>query len=100
MTDDSTAEEEPIVFIIVGGVRRADESQMSDFHALLSAADDDSAVRRCLEALASEGYEEADLTQIGNIEEPDENDAFYDPYCAALEGHVALLVYGSGISPD
>ena len=100
MNDETDGEDDPVVFIIIGGVRRADETQMLDFHALLTAPDDDTAVRRYLEALASEGYEEADLTQIGNIDEPDEDDPFFDPYCAALDGDIALLVYEHGISPE
>ncbi|MEC9343860.1 MAG: transcriptional regulator [Pseudomonadota bacterium] len=104
MTDTTNGEiddeDDPPVFIIIGGVRHADDAEMMDFHALLTAPDDDSAVRRCLEALASEGYDEADLTQIGNIEEPEEDDPFFAPYCAALEGDIALLVYEHGISPD
>lgn len=100
MNDQTEDGDDAIVFIIVGGVRRADETEMLDFHCLLTAADDDSAVRRCLEALASEGYEEADLTQIGNIEEPEADDPFFDPYSAALDGDIALLVYENGISPD
>lgn len=88
--------EEAMVFIILGEVRRQDEKEMLPFNALLAAADDDSAVRQCLEALAQEGYEEADLHQIGNLEGRPEEDPFTSAYDAALEGEVAIIAYEQG----
>ena len=96
MDQNENGEEEPFVFIIIGGVRSEGETEMTDFHALLTAPDDDSAVRRCLEALASEGYEEANLDQIGTIDEPEEGDDFHAAYQAALSGDIALMIYESG----
>lgn len=93
MEETESGEAIPFVFVIVGGVRREGESEMVDFHALLSAPDDDSAVRRCLEALASEGYEEANLDQIGTMIEPDDSDAFAEPYRTARSGEIALIIY-------
>ena len=85
--------DEPMVFIILGEVRRADEAEMLPFNCLLAAPDDDSAVRQCLEALAQEGYEEANLNQIGNLEgEPDE-EPFASAYQSALEGEIAIIAY-------
>ena len=41
---------------------------------MLVAPDDDSAVREALDALAKEGYAEAELDQIGDMQdEPDES---------------------------
>ena len=97
MTETENGGDAPFVFIIVGGVRKSGDAEMIPFNALLSAPDDDSAVRRCLEALAAEGYEEADLDQIGTIEEPDEDDSFLEPYRTAVSGEIALIVYeGNG----
>jgi len=91
--DDDPGADAPFIFILVGSVRRAGEDEMTPFNALLSAPDDDSAVRRCLEALAAEGYEEADLDQIGTIAEPEEDDPYADPYATAMSGEIALIVY-------
>ena len=51
-------------------------------HVMLVAPDDDCAVRRALEALTREGYAEAELDQIGDMEgEPDE-----EPHLSAYQG--------------
>jgi len=93
MSPPGEEDDDVMVFIILGQVRRAGEEQMRPFNALLTGADDDSAVRSCLEALAQQGYEEADLHQIGNLEgEPDE-EPFASAYQAALEGEIALIAY-------
>ncbi len=86
----------PMVFIITGEVRRKDDQDMIPFNALLIGPDDDTAVRRCLEALAQEGYEEADLHQIGNLEGRPEEDPFTSAYDAALEGEIAIIAYEKG----
>ena len=39
-----------------------------DIHVMLRAPDDDTAVREALNALAEEGFLEADLDQIGNAD--------------------------------
>lgn len=88
--------DEPMVFIIIGEVRQAGETDMIPFNALLAGPDDDTAVRRCLEALAQEGYEEADLHQIGNLEGRPDEDPFISAYEAALEGEVAIIAYEKG----
>ncbi len=85
----------PMVFIIIGDVRAEGESEMRPFNVLLAASDDDSAVRQCLDALAQEGYEEADLHQIGNLEGRPEEEPFISAYDAALKGEVAIINYDS-----
>lgn len=90
---DTANDNTPMVFIIIGDVRAAGEKEMRPFNALLAASDDDSAVRQCLDALAQEGYEEADLHQIGNLEGRPEEDPFTSAYDAALEGEVAIINY-------
>ncbi|WP_075997962.1 hypothetical protein [Salaquimonas pukyongi] len=93
MSQPGQEEDDVMVFIILGEVRRAEESEMRPFNALLSGADDDSAVRSCLEALAQQGYEEANLHQIGNLEEAPDEEPFASAYQAALEGEIALIAY-------
>ena len=100
--DNAQAElpDEPMVFIIIGEVRRSGEKDMFPFNALLIGPDDDTAVRSCLEALAQEGYEEADLHQIGNLEGRPEEDPFVSAYDAPLEGEVAIIAFEGGYDLD
>ncbi len=89
--DDSA--DEGTVFILIGGVKRAGEEEMTRFYAFVSAPDDDGAVRRCLEGLAGQGFEEADLDQIGVMTGPPEEQEFAEPYAAALAGEVAFMIF-------
>lgn len=87
---------EPTVFIVIGRVWNEGEESEGDsmeIHALLTAPDDDSAVRKTLEALAAQGYAEAELDQIGVMDgEPD--DAIYEgAYQDALSGNVAIITF-------
>lgn len=84
----------PPVFIIIGQVRREASGPSEQVHVLLTAPDDDSAVRSALEALASEGYAEADLDQIGEIFEEPAEEPHSSAYQGALEGEVAIVTFG------
>ena len=84
----------PTVFILIGGVRRANQGEMVRFYGFLTAPDDDGAVRKCLESLAQQGYEEADLDQIGVMTGPPPEPEYRVPYESALKGEVAILILG------
>jgi hypothetical protein len=96
--EENATVSDPLIFIITGTIRKANSTEMIPFNALLSAPDDDSAVRGCLNALAQEGYEEANLDQIGNLFGRPEDEKFEDAYDAALNGDVALLIFEGGSS--
>lgn len=81
------------VTIIVGRVWRAKGGPSEGVHVLLTAPDDDSAVRRALEALASEGYVEAELDQIGEMEGAPGDEPHLSAWQGALEGEVAIVTF-------
>ncbi|MEX0346994.1 MAG: transcriptional regulator [Rhizobiaceae bacterium] len=83
------------VYIIVGQVWQQKGGEAERVHVLLTAADDDTAVRKSLEALASEGYVEADLDQIGEITDMPDEEPHASAYQGALEGEVAIVTLGS-----
>jgi len=84
-------EERPVT-IVIGRVRRAKRGEWEGVHVLLSAPDDDTAVRRVLDALTSEGYVEAELDQIGDMQgEPDE-EPHLSAWQGALEGEVSIIM--------
>ncbi|MBN9245804.1 MAG: transcriptional regulator [Mesorhizobium sp.] len=85
--------EECPVTIITGRVWRRKGDDSEGVHIFLVAPDDDSAVRRALEALAAEGYAEAELDQIGDMQgEPDE-EPHLSAYQGALEGEVSIVTF-------
>lgn len=81
------------VIIITGRVWRHKNGKPEGVHVMLTAPDDDSAVRRALEALAAEGYVEAELDQIGELDgEPDE-EPHLSAYQGAMEGEVSIVTF-------
>ena len=84
-------DERPVT-IIVGRVRRSKGGSWEGVHVLLAAPDDDTAVRTALTALTREGYVEAELDQIGDLEgEPDE-EPHLSAWQGALEGEVSIVM--------
>ena len=84
-------DERPVT-IIVGRVRRSKGGRWEGVHVLLAAPDDDTAVRAALTALTREGYVEAELDQIGDMEgEPDE-EPHLSAWQGALEGEVSIVM--------
>ncbi|RUM95520.1 transcriptional regulator [Pseudaminobacter arsenicus] len=85
--------EQSPVTIITGRVWLKKGGSPLGVHVMLSAPDEDSAVRKALEALAAEGYVEAELDQIGEMEgEPDE-EPHMSAYQGALEGEVSIVTF-------
>ncbi|MEO9336964.1 transcriptional regulator [Mesorhizobium sp. SB112] len=85
-------EERPVT-IITGRVWQRKGGDSEGVHVLLVAPDDDSAVRVALEALAKEGYVEAELVQIGDLQgEPDE-EPHMSAYQGAVEGEVSIITF-------
>lgn len=85
-------EQRPVT-ILVGRVWRDKGSESQGVHIMLVAPDDDSATRRALEALAAEGYAEAELDQIGDMDGPPEDEPHLSAYQGAQEGDVSIITF-------
>lgn len=81
------------VTIITGRVFRRKDGRAEGVHVMLVAPDDDSAVRRALESLAKEGFAEAELDQIGEMEGPPDEEPHASAYQGALEGEVSIITF-------
>ncbi|MFB2552212.1 transcriptional regulator [Ensifer soli] len=92
--DNDNDADEPMVFIIIGKAYEEKGDDGVDIHVLLRAPDDDTAVREALNALSEEGFLEADLDQIGTIEEIPDEEPHASAYKGALEGEVAIIRFG------
>lgn len=88
------------VFIIIGRVWPIKDVDSISIHILLTAADDDDAVRNALNALAERGYEEAEFDQIGSIVEPPDEEPHASAFQGALEGEVAIVTFEEGLADD
>ncbi|HWU60475.1 MAG TPA: transcriptional regulator [Ensifer sp.] len=88
--DNDNIADLPPVFIIIGKAY-VKENEGIDIHVMLTAPDDDTAVRTALNALADEGFIEADLDQIGTLTEVPEDEPHASAFQGALEGEVAII---------
>lgn len=88
---DNDNSDDPMVFIIIGKGYETKGSEGVELHIMLKAPDDDSAVREALNALSEEGFLEADLDQIGVMQEEPPEEPHASAYQGALEGEVAII---------
>ena len=91
LPDNDNNSDDPMVFIIIGKAFEEDGGEGVDIHVVLRASDDDSAVREALNALAEEGFLEADLDQIGMLDGVPDDEPHASAYKGALEGEVAII---------
>ena len=85
------------VTIITGRVWREKGGESEGVHVMLVAPDDDSAVRRALESLAKEGFAEAELDQIGDMEGMPDEEPHASAYQGAVEGDVSIVTFEEGL---
>lgn len=85
-------DERPVT-IITGRVWRRKGGTPEGVHIMLVAPDDDSAVRSALEALAKEGYAEAELDQIGDMQGVPDDEPHLSAYQGAVEGEVSIVTF-------
>nr|WP_210257414.1 transcriptional regulator [Chelativorans sp. ZYF759] len=85
--------EESRVTLISGRVWKEKGGDSEGVHVMLVAPDDDSAVRLALEALAQEGYAEAELDQIGEMEGQPLEEPHQSAWQGAIEGDVSVVTF-------
>ncbi len=85
--------EQRAVTIVTGRVWRRKGGDSEGVHVMLVAPDDDSAVRTVLEALTREGFVEAELDQIGDMDGAPDDEPHISAYQSALEGEVAIVTF-------
>lgn len=85
--------EEPSVTIVTGRVWKRKGGKPQGVHILLVAPDDDSAVRAALEALAKQGYAEAELDRIGDMDGVPDDEPHLTAFQGAVEGTVSIVTF-------
>lgn len=85
--------EERSVTIVTGRVWRNKGGEAEGVHVMLVAPDDDSAVRTVLDALAREGYAEAELDQIGDMQGVPDDEPHLSAYQDAVDGSVSIVTF-------
>ena len=85
--------EQPPVTIITGRVWRDKDRESEGVNVMLVAPDDDTAVRLALEALAQEGYAEAELDQIGEMIGAPDEEPHLSAWQGATEGQISIVTF-------
>ena len=85
------------VTLITGRVWRSQNGDSEGAHILLVAPDDDTAVRKALDALATEGYARTELDRIGDIEAEPNEEPHLSAWRGAREGEVSIVTFGEAI---
>jgi hypothetical protein len=88
--------EQPAVTIITGRVWKRKGGRAQGVHVMLVAPDDDSAVRAALNALTNEGYAEAELDQIGDLDGVPDEEPHLSAWQGAVEGEVSIVTFEEG----
>ena len=88
--------EGPTVTVIVGRARRRKGGRPDSVHVMLIAADEDAAVRAALGALQGQGFVEAELDRIGEMEGMPDEEPHASAFQGALEGEVSIVVLDGG----
>lgn len=81
------------VHLVVADVWKDKEEDPRQVHLLLMNDDADGLVQLALQILANEGYEEAELLEIGTLTEEPEEEPHLSAYRNALTGQVALIEF-------
>lgn len=87
------------VYILLGRVWVDKSEPEVPVHILLTAPDDDTAIREALNALAQDGYEEAEFDQIGTLTGAPDEEPHASAYQGALEGEVAIVTFVDEAAP-
>ncbi|MGO4452055.1 hypothetical protein AB4Y96_24300 [Phyllobacterium sp. TAF24] len=81
------------VHLIIADVWKKGEEDSRQVHVLLMNDDTDGLVQTALQILANEGYEEAELLEIGTLTTEPEEEPHLSAWKTALTGQVALIEF-------
>lgn len=81
------------VTVITGRVWERKGGDSLGVHVMLVAPDDDTAVRSALEALAREGYVEAELDKIGDMDGVPDDEPHLSAYEGAVSGEISIVTF-------
>lgn len=81
------------VFLIIADAWNDGESDPVNIHILMQSEPDEDVVQAALEILASEGFTEAEINEIGTLTEQPEEEPYLSGYNTALSGQVAMIEF-------
>ena len=83
----------PVVHLIIADVWTADDEEPKQVHLLFKSDDASKLTDIALQILANEGYDEAELLEVGTITEEPEEEPHLSAWRNALTGQIALIEF-------
>jgi len=88
------------VHLIIADVWHEDSDESIEVHLLLTNKEDEDLVQLALGILAEEGYHEAELLEIGTIEDQPDEEPHRSAWETARTGEVALIEFDGDDEDD
>jgi len=92
-TTPSTENDSPVVHLVIADVWNEGEEESIEVHILLKSDEDEDLVQTVLAILSEEGYNEAELVEMGTITEEPEEEPHKSAWHTARTGEVALIEF-------
>ncbi|KXF77876.1 hypothetical protein ATN84_25170 [Paramesorhizobium deserti] len=90
----STTDEPKQVHLVVADVWKDKDGEPALVHLLFTGNEGEDLISVALNILAGQGYEEAELTEIGTLTEEPEEEPHRSAWKTALNGEAALIEFG------
>ncbi|WOC17139.1 hypothetical protein [Pseudochrobactrum sp. MP213Fo] len=88
------------VYLIIADAWKDSESDPVNIHILMKSEPDEDVIQAALEILASEGFAEAEISEIGTLTEQPEEEPYLSGYNTALSGQVAMIEFDGSHDED
>lgn len=88
------------IYLIIADAWKDGESDPVNIHILLKSEADEDIIQASMEILASEGFAEAEITEIGTLTEQPEEEPYLSAYNTALSGQVAMIEFDGSHEDD
>ncbi|WP_343314575.1 hypothetical protein AAIB41_05270 [Brucella sp. BE17] len=99
-TTPSTDNDSPTIHLIIANVWNEGEESPLEVHLLLKESENDDLVQTVLSILADEGYQEAELLEMGTITEQPDEEPHKSAWETAITGQVALIEFDGDDEED
>ena len=88
-TENTTPVDSNSVYLIIADVWNKDV----EVHMVLTLEEDDDLVQTALSILADEGYDEAELLEVGTLESQPDEEPHKSAWETAMRGEIALIEF-------
>ncbi len=92
-TENTTPVDSNSVYLIIADVWNKDVEESVEVHMVLTLEEDDDLVQTALSILADEGYDEAELLEVGTLESQPDEEPHKSAWETAMRGEIALIEF-------